>query len=409
MIRRSIVDNIVRKTFNDINFITPFEISNIRSKSLSFNIRIPFCRTQCSYCLFRNYPWHQKLGESYLRAVKKEIEIYSKLIDDIRIESVYFSGGTPTVMPEGVAEIVEHVEHLFDYDGDALIEANPIDLHDEVLEVLINAGVRKISIGVQSFDDNILKTIGRGHDCETAIDAIQKVKEYDFDYVNIDLMFSLPEQNIENLKNDLDKAIELDVQGISTYPLILIPGTKIHEYVESKLMKLPSEKMEQEMYDIIRQNLNDHGYEMRALWSFSKQPRSYHGPFEFEEYVGLGTYAWSIVDKLLYLNTPYFEEYVKSLKEEKLSIKKGTVFSSEKLMKLWFMRKLYMTKVNKAEFFNRFKKNIDDELRWIILPLRLMGIIKSGNEYVELEEKGLFYASTATKELSKKLLPKFQN
>ncbi len=273
---------------------------------------------------------------------------------------------------------------------------------------MINAGIRKISIGIQSFDDSILKTIGRGHDSETAINAIQKVKEYDFDYVNIDLMFSLPEQNIENLKNDLDKAIELDVQGISTYPLILIPGTKIHEYVESKLMKLPSEKTEQEMYEVIRQNLNDNGYEMRALWSFSKQPRSYHGPFEFEEYVGLGTYAWSIVDNLLYLNTPYFEDYVKSLNREKLSIGKGAVFSIEKLMKLWFMRKLYMIKVNKAEFFNRFKKNIDDELRWILLPLRLMGIIKGGNKYLELAEKGLFYASTATKELSKKLLPKFQ-
>ena len=341
-------------------------------------------------------------------AVKKELEIYSKILDDVRIESIYFSGGTPTVMPEGVAEIVGHTKQLFDYDGDASIEANPIDLHDEVLKVLVNAGLRKISIGVQSFDDHILQTIGRGHDSKTAIDAIKKVKEYNFDYVNMDLMFSLPEQKIENLKNDLDIAIELGVQGITTFPLILIPGTQIHEYVESKLMKLPNEKMEREMYNIIRQDLNDHGYKMRALWSFSTQPRSYNGPFEFEEYVGLGTYAWSIVDNLLYLNTPYFEEYVKSLKEEKLSIKKGTIFSSERLMKLWFMRKLYMSKVSKAEFFNRFKKNIDNELKWILLPLRILEIIKSGNEFIELTEKGLFYASMATKELSKKLLPKFQ-
>lgn len=347
------------------------------------------------------------MGKSYLNAVKKELEIYSELLDDAKIESVYFSGGTPTVMPEGVAEIIEFTKQLFDYDGDALIEANPSDISDETLKVLVDTGVKKISIGVQSFSDVILKAIGRGHDAETAITAIKKAKEFDFDYLNIDLMFSLPEQEVDDIKRDLKTAVELEVQGISTYPLILLPDTKLHEHVDSGLMKLPAETKEQEMYETIIDYLTDSGYEMRALWSLSTKPRNYYGPFEFEEYIGIGSNAWSLIDNFLYLNVTSPKEYIKFLKDGKLPIKKGTIFSSEKSMKLWFMRRLYNVRVDKTRFYDRFKRDMDHELRRIIVPLRLLGIIRSNNGYVELTRKGLVYASTATRKLSQKLLMKF--
>jgi len=407
MITEFILNQTIRKVFDDIPFSTPFELSNPKSKALSLNIRVPFCRAQCSYCLFRNYPWYEKLGKSYLNSVKKELESYSNLLSDVKIESVYFSGGTPSVMPEGVAEIVEHVKQLFHFDGDISVEANPIDLNDKALKVLADAGVKKISIGVQSLNDGILKAIGREHDSETAITALKKVKEFDFDYINIDLMFSLPEQEIKDLIHDLEIAVELEVQGISTYPLILLPGTKIFERVESGSMKLPAEKTEQKMYETIIDYLTNSGYEMRALWSLATKPRNYFGPFEFEEYIGIGPNAWSLINNFLYLNTASLKEYIKSLNEGKLPIKMGTIFSSEKSMKLWFMRKLYNIRVNKAQFYDRFKTSIDHELRRIIVPLRLLGIIETKNEYIELTRKGLFYASTATKKLSKQLLMKF--
>ena len=407
MITEFILNQTIKKVFDDIRFMTPFELNNPKSKALSLNIRVPFCRAQCSYCLFRNYPWYRKLGKSYLDAVKKELESYSDLLNDVKIESVYFSGGTPSVMPEGVAEIIEHVKQLFSFNGDISVEANPVDLKDESLKVLVDAGVEKISIGVQSFSDGILKAIGREHDSETAITALKKVREFNFDYTNIDLMFSLPEQEVKDILHDLEIAVGLEVQGISTYPLILLPGTKIYERVESGAMKLPNEETEQEMYETIIDYLTDSGYEMRALWSLATKPRNYFGPFEFEEYIGIGPNAWSLINDFLYLNTASLEEYIKFLKDGKLPIKKGTIFSSEKSMKLWFMRKLYNIRVNKAQFYNRFKTSIDHELGRILVPLRLLGIIKIENDYVELTRKGLFYASTATKKLSKKLLTSF--
>lgn len=407
MITEFFIDHIIEKVFKDTLFTTPFELSNPKSKSFSLNIRIPFCRAQCSYCLFRNYPWHQKLSKSYLKAVKRELEGYSELLGDIEIKSVYFSGGTPSVMPEGVTETLGFIRQLFNFNGDALVEANPSDLNDQSLKVLVNAGVKKISIGVQSFNDDILKAIGRGHDSETAIDAIEKAKKFGFDYINTDLMFSLPEQGIEDIKHDLETAVKLGVQGVSTYPLILLPETKIYEHVESGLMELPTEETEQEMYETIIDYLTDSGYEMRALWSLSTEPRDYYGPFEFEEFIGIGSNAWSLIDNFFYLNTSSLKEYIKFLNKGELPIKKGTALSSEKLMKLWFMRKLYNIRVNKKQFYNRFKADIDHELRQIITPLRLLGVIRSKNGYIELTRKGLFHASKATKKLSKKLLTSF--
>ncbi len=407
MITERIIDNTIQKVFDDIHFTSPFEPDNPKSKALSLNVRIPFCRAQCSYCLFKNYPWYQKLSKSYLNAVKKELEFYSKILGDVEIESIYFSGGTPTVMPEGMPEIIEFTKQLFNYDGDAFIEANPSDINDETLKVLVDAGIRKISIGVQSFNDGILKTIGREQDAETAITAIKKTKEFDFDYLNLDLMFSLPEQEVEDIKSDLEIAVELEVQGISTYPLILLPDSKIHGHVESGLMRLPDETTEQEMYETIINYLGDCGYEMRALWSLSTKPRNYYGPFEFEDYIGIGSNAWSLIDNSLFLNVTSPKEYIKLLKDGKLPIKKGTTFPDEKSMKLWFMRRLYNVRVDKTRFNDRFKKDIDHELRRIIVPLRLLGIINSKNRYFELTKKGLVYGSAATKKLSQKLLMKF--
>lgn len=407
MITELVINRAIRKVFDDIRFTTPFELSKPKSKSFSLNIRIPFCRAQCSYCFFRNYPWYKKLGESYLKAVKKELESYSELLNDVEIESLYFSGGTPSVMPEGVAEIVEYTRQLFNFNGDTSIEVNPNDLDDETLKVLVEAGIEKISIGVQSFSNSILKAIGRGHDSETSIGAIKRVKGFDFEYTNIDLMFALPEQEIGDVRRDLETAVELEVQGISTYPLFLLPGTKIYDYVESGIMRTPTEEMERGMYETIIDYLTHSGYDMRALWSFSTEPRNYFGPFEFEEYIGIGSGAWSLIDEFFYLNTASLKEYIKSLRDGKLPIKKGTIFSGGKLMKLWFMRKLYNIRVDKARFYNRFKKNLDHELRWILTPLRLLGIIRSNDGYIELTRKGLLYANTATKKLVKKLLTMF--
>jgi putative oxygen-independent coproporphyrinogen III oxidase len=407
VISERIINRLVLRTFGNINYSPFFKIDDISCSDLSINVRIPFCRSQCDFCLFRSNPWNPKLAESYLQAVKVELEIYSYLFEGTKVKTVYFSGGTPTLMPEGVGEILEQIKQLYDFDGESSIEANPLDLNDKTLSKLIEAGIERISIGVQSFNDGILEMIGRGHESKIALSAIKKTKDYSFKHINIDLMFALPEQNLEDLMHDIKMAVDLEVSSISTYPLILVPYSEIYDSVKEGLIKLPSIKEEHLMYKIIMDFLSDAGYPMSALWRFSKDPEGYCGPFEFKDFVGIGPNAWSVIDKAFSVNTSSLTDYIKTLKSRNLPILKGTVFPLRKAMKIWFLRNLYHTKVSKDEFKERFDREIEKELKWFLRMLFIFGLLKNEKGYLRLTKKGLFHASDVTKCIASKLLPNF--
>jgi oxygen-independent coproporphyrinogen-3 oxidase len=405
VITELITNRLASKTFENINYSSSFKIGDISCDDLSINVRIPFCRAQCSFCLFRSNPWNPKLAKSYLQAVKEELKIYSNLFKGIKVRTVYFSGGTPTLMPEGVAEILEQIEQLYNFEGETSIEANPLDINDKTLSTLRESGIERISIGVQSFNDGLLQTIGRGNESKVALNAIKRAKDYGFEHVNIDLMFALPEQELEDLKHDLKIATDLEVSSISTYPLILVPYSEIHDSVKGGLTKPPSIKKEHSMYKMIMDFLSEAGYQMSAIWRFSTGSGGYCGPFEFKDFVGIGPSAWSVMDKVFCVNTPSLTDYMNSLKSQNLPILKGTVFPIRKAMKIWFLRNLYHTKVSKDEFKRRFNGEIRKELKWFLRMLFIFGLLKDEEGYLKLTEKGLFYASDATKCIAVKLLP----
>lgn len=407
MIGKLIINRLISRTFDNMNYSHSFKINDVNCSDLSINVRIPFCRSQCDFCLFRSNPWNPKLAESYLQAVKEELKIYSNLFKGIKVSTVYFSGGTPTLMPEGVSEILEQIKQLYEFDGETSIEANPLDLNDETLSKLINFGIDNISIGVQSFNDEILAMIGRGHESKIALNAIKRVKNHGFKHVNIDLMFSLPEQDLEDLKSDLKMAMDLEVSSISTYPLIIVPYSEVYDSVKGGLIKLPSIRKEHSMYKMIMDFLSDAGYKMSALWRFSKCSGGYCGPFEFKDFVGIGPNAWSVIDKAFSVNTPSLTDYIKTIKSRNLPILKGTTFPLKKAMKIWFLRNLYHVKVSKNEFRKRFGKEINKELSWFLRILFIFGLLKDEEDCLKLTKKGLFYASDATKCIASKLLPSF--
>ncbi|MEM3383396.1 MAG: coproporphyrinogen-III oxidase family protein [Nitrososphaerales archaeon] len=407
VISERIIKRLVSRTFDNIKYSSSFKINDINCKNLSINVRIPFCRSQCDFCLFRSNPWNPRLAESYLQAVKEELKIYSNLLKGIKVSTVYFSGGTPTLMPEGVAEILEQIKQLYEFDGESSIEANPLDINDKTLSKLIDSGIENISIGIQSFNDEILAIIGRGHESRIALNAIKRAKNHGFKHINIDLMFALPEQNLEDLEYDLKTATDLEVSSISTYPLILVPYSEVYDAVKGGLIKLPSVRKEHSMYKTIINFLSDTGYQMSALWRFSKDPGGYCGPFEFNDFIGIGPNAWSVVDKTFSVNTPSLTDYIKTLTSGRLPILKGTLFPLKKAMKIWFLRNLYHVKVSKDEFRERFNSEIKKELKWFLRMLFIFGLLKDEEGYLSLTNKGLLYASDVTKCIALKLLPNF--
>ncbi|GAI11950.1 unnamed protein product, partial [marine sediment metagenome] len=204
------IERMTRKKLANIEF-SEIEPKFPKDKDeIGLYVHIPFCKMPCPFCAYIRYPWNPKLERPYVEAVKKEIDLYRKVLGDVKINSIYVGGGTPTIMPEGVADILKHVRNAFDMSSDIGVESNPDDLNEKTLALLLDAGVSKLSMGVQSFSDGILKGIGRrSHDAKQALDAIELVMSNDgFDTFSIDLMFSLPTQSLVDLKRDLDIVIE---------------------------------------------------------------------------------------------------------------------------------------------------------------------------------------------------------
>lgn len=403
MLGKFISSFLASKILKSIDFSCNSTIKSICVMNPSLNIRIPFCRFQCPFCLFINHPYSEALSDLYIKAVEQELRLYSTYLEGSSVRNIYFSGGTPSLVSNRLNDILNYIHELFGFKGNVAIEANPLDLNDETLNKLINIGINQISIGVQSFNSNVLKGIDRRYDGEKALNVVRKAVDSGFDYVNIDLMFPLPNQTMNSLIQDLELAVKLNVHGVSTYPLMLLPYTEMYRQLRNKIPKM--EGIEEKMYMAILDYVMSVGYDVRSIWSFTVKPGFYNGPFEYDEYLGIGPYAWGIVDNLFTVNTPLLEDYLITVKK-RIPISALAKFRGEESMIIWFSRNLYHGKVNKNDFYRRFKVDMDKKLKWLIYMMRLTGLVKYGGDLLMLTRKGMLYGSLTTKKIVVGLLMK---
>ncbi|MDI6819607.1 MAG: coproporphyrinogen-III oxidase family protein [Candidatus Hodarchaeaceae archaeon] len=385
------IERMTRKKIGNVKFSrTKPEIPNDKDE-IGLYIHIPFCKVPCPFCAYIRYPWNPKLERPYVEAVKEEINLYRERLSDVKINSIYVGGGTPTIMPEGIADILRHAEDTFDVSSDIGVESNPDDLNEKTLELLLDAGVSKLSMGVQSFNDEILKAIGRrSHDAKQALDAIELVMDNGgFDTFSIDLMFSLPTQSLSSLKRDLEIAIEKGVPQVATYPLLLFPYCKMYRDEKEGKVKLQNKKIEKCMYDTIVDSFTDAGYEPCSVWSFVKQGIDKYGSVERDEYVGIGAGAMSSVNQYFYANTASIEEYTRTVGEGALPITIGAEFQPEGVAARWLSMSLYETGFDKREFKNRFSMGVDEKFKSFLRWLKLFGIIKLEGDHVQVTRKGM--------------------
>jgi oxygen-independent coproporphyrinogen-3 oxidase len=393
------IKRMTRKKVGNVKFSrTMPEIPNDKDE-IGLYIHIPFCKIPCPFCAYIRYPWNPKLERPYVEAVKKEIDLYRERLGDVRIDSIYVGGGTPTTMPEGVASILKHVKETFEVSTDIGVESNPDDLNEKTRELLLDAGVNKLSMGVQSFDDEVLKAIGRrSHDAKQSLDAIELVMDNGgFDTFSIDLMFSLPAQSLSSLKKDLEIAIEKGVPQVATYPLLLFPYCKMYRDEKEGKVKLPNEKIEKPMYETIVDSFADAGYESCSVWSFVKQGIEKYGSVERDEYIGIGTGAMSSVNRCFYANTASVEEYVRTVRDGSLPITIGAEFKPEGVAARWLSMSLYEMGFDKREFEERFHMDVDEKFKSFLRWLKLFGIIKVEGDHVRVTRKGMYSIHLMTK------------
>lgn len=271
----------------------------------SVYIHIPFCKSKCKYCSFISFPnMEKKLG--YFFSLLKEIDTN---YNGEELKTLYFGGGTPSLMEiDQLKKIINKFN--FQENCEITLELNPDDANLEYLKSLKEIGINRLSIGSQSFDNDILQIIGRRHSAEQTIQAVKFAKEAGFNNISLDLIYGLPQQTMESLKKDLEILTELNIQHISTYGLKIEEGSYFHKNLPQNL---PDDDLQADMYLEVNKYLESKNYRRYEISNFALEgyeSRHNLNYWDNEEYYGFGISAHGYIDGIRYSNFTTFEEYM---------------------------------------------------------------------------------------------------
>ena len=361
---------------------------------LGIYVHIPFCVKKCYYCDFISYSNCFDMQERYVKKLLEEIEENKDLLRNNFISTIYIGGGTPSaIKPELIKRILDKIYDVTGMENkiEITIEVNPGTTTKNNLQMYKNCGINRLSIGLQSTDDAILKKIGRIHNYEQFLDTYKWAGEAGFENINVDLMLGLPGQDIEILKNSLENVVNLKPtpKHISVYSLIVEEGTKIERRINSGELSLPDDEEERRQYHYMKNFLELNGYKHYEISNFSKpgfESKHNINCWEQKQYVGFGIAAHSYVNGVRYANTSNLKEYLNAndngsgdnLKEEgKFNTIKTIEETQDKLdMEKEFMmlglRKLDGVSISKFEhkfgenpiylFRNELQKLVEEDL-----------------------------------------------
>lgn len=238
----------------------------------SLYVHIPFCKSRCFYCDFNTYVAPQKVMEQYMEALDTEFSWIEPKVQG-PLDTVFVGGGTPTLPPSSLLERMLqslHAHFSFAPGAEMTFESNPDSIDSEKLNLLRAYGVNRISFGAQSFRDRLLMTIGRAHDAKTAVESVWQAAEAGFTHINVDLMFGLPDQSLDDVQHALTQVLELPVDHVSAYWLKVEEGTPFASWRELGQLPLPGEDLEADMYDLVRRTLTEHGFRHYEISNFAK-------------------------------------------------------------------------------------------------------------------------------------------
>ena len=294
----------------------------LSSESISLYVHIPFCETKCPYCDFNTYAAIEPLMPSYVAALNTEITLWGKLLGSPEVHTIFFGGGTPSYLPsDDIRHAMATIHSAFRVEPDAevTLEANPGDFSDDKLAAYLDCGINRLSIGVQSFDDDLLKTLGRRHNAADAIQAYRQAQDAGFDNISIDLMYGLPYQSIGHWQDTLRQALELAPPHISMYCLTLEGGTPMERWVEQGSMPTPDADLAADMYLAAQNEMRDAGYRHYEIsnWALDgKRSRHNLTYWRNEPYLGVGPGAHSYLAGCRFSAIRSPREYIRRMGDE---------------------------------------------------------------------------------------------
>jgi oxygen-independent coproporphyrinogen III oxidase len=359
-------------------------------------LHIPFCEHICHYCDFNKVFLKGQPVDEYLRSLEIEIKNTLASYPTSQLSTIYVGGGTPTSISlqqlEYFLDIIQ--KHLFPRGNiqEFTFEANPGNLEKEKLQLLKEAGVNRISFGVQSLDDELLHRIGRTHRKKDVMDTIALAQNVGFENINIDLMYGLPGQTMNMFKETIELSFQLNVQHFSAYSLIVEPKTVFYNLMMKGQLHLPTQDEEADMYEYIMDQMNNHGYIQYELSNFAlKGYESRHNLtyWDNEEYYGFGAGAHSYIHGTRRSNAGPLKKYMKKIEEKGFPFLEENQISKEEAMEEEMFLGLRKTEgVSKRKFFEKYNLMIEDVFQVQIDEQKRNGLLEETEEFIRLTHKG---------------------
>ncbi|HEE9845259.1 radical SAM family heme chaperone HemW [Clostridium perfringens] len=362
---------------------------------ISLYIHIPFCAQKCLYCDFPSFARKDYLRKAYIEALNKEIISLREKHNNLEINTIFIGGGTPSVLEADELEcLLKEVAKLnMAKDIEYSMECNPGNLTEEKLEVMKKYGVNRISMGLQAKQDNLLKGLGRIHNYKTFKENFLLAKKVGFNNINVDLMFGLPNQRLNEWEETLREIISLEPAHISAYSLIIEEGTAFYNLYENDKLKLPTEEEERKMYHLAKKILEENGFNQYEISNYAKEGKECRHNLAYwnmDNWIGVGSAAASYINGKRIKNISSVEEYINSINEKGEAVEEIINNSkNDNMEEFMFMGLRKINGIDENEFKKRFSMNINDVYGEILNKYIDEGLLIRDSGRIFLSEKGI--------------------
>lgn len=357
--------------------------------NLAIYIHWPFCKSKCPYCDFNSHVSESINHDAWRQAYLQEIKHYANKLGPRKVTSIFFGGGTPSLMqPETVSAIIDEISKRWNIANDVEItlEANPTSVEIEKLRSMKNAGVNRVSVGIQSFDDNNLKFLGREHSAKEAMAALEEVQS-SFDNFSFDLIYALPEQTVADVKKEIKQAMEFCRKHISMYQLTIEKGTPFFGDHAMGKFKLPDEDVAVDMYETVDEMLGKHGlqsYEVSNYASAGFESRHNLAYWKYGEYVGIGPGAHGRIanhnGRVATVNIYHPQRWLASVEAKGAGLQNHEPIEGQAYLEEYLLMGLRLAEgISKEDFFQRIGQQPEEILQFSKL-------VKSG--FLEVDKQG---------------------
>lgn len=361
-------------------------------KEISLYIHIPFCKQRCFYCDFPTFAGKERFREEYIDALIKEIK---EKCSDYLIKTIFIGGGTPSYLEENelekllIAVSKLNLSSKLEYS----MECNPGTVNENKLKIMKKYGINRISFGLQSCNDNLLKKIGRIHTFKEFLENYNLARKVGFDNVNVDLMYGLPNLTIQDWKNTLEKICELKPEHISAYSLIIEEGTAFYKLYEKDKLELPSEDDERVMDKITKDILKANGYHQYEISNFAldgKECEHNKVYWSLEEYIGAGSASSSYMDGYRFSNTSNINDYIEKISNNvSVVIDKYENSSEDEMEEFVFMGLRMVSGIDLLKFEKKFGVDINSIYKEVIEKNIKGGLLVVKENKMFLTAKGM--------------------